>query len=177
MTTASTPPAGVSLRDVPAIIDRLEKSRFNFLDIQWGDLRITLGDQAAMPARDIAAPAPLATPMAAPLAAPRVAVPTTAPASAPVPAAAPAVATAAPVGEGTPVKAPMVGRFYARPEPGAEPFVKVGDRITADTTIGLIEVMKVFNAVTAGMAGVVTALAVQDGDFVEFDQPLAYLKA
>ncbi len=173
MTTASTPPAGVSLRDVPAIIDRLEKSRFNFLDIQWGDLRITLGDQAAMPARDIVAPAPLA----APLPAPRVAAPATAPASAPVLAATPAVATAAPVAEGTPVKAPMVGRFYARPEPGAEPFVKVGDRITADTTIGLIEVMKVFNAVTAGMAGVVTALAVQDGDFVEFDQPLAYLKA
>lgn len=173
MTTASTPPAGVSLRDVPAIIDRLEKSRFNFLDIQWGDLRITLGDQAAMPARDIGAPAPLA----APLPAPRVAAPATAPASAPVLAATPAVATAAPVAEGTPVKAPMVGRFYARPEPGAEPFVKVGDRITADTTIGLIEVMKVFNAVTAGMTGVVTALAVQDGDFVEFDQPLAYLKA
>jgi acetyl-CoA carboxylase biotin carboxyl carrier protein len=169
MTTASTPPAGVSLRDVPAIIDRLEKSRFNFLDIQWGDLRITLGDQAVIPARDIVAPVPLA--------APRVAAPVTTPASAPVPAAAPAVATAAPVGEGTPVKAPMVGRFYVRPEPGAEPFVKVGDRITADTTIGLIEVMKVFNAVTAGMAGVVTALAVQDGDFVEFDQPLAYLKA
>ncbi len=173
MTTASTPPAGASLRDVPAIIDRLEKSRFNFLDIHWGDLRITLGDQAAMPARDAAAPAaPPAT-----VAAPRAAAVAPAPASVPAAASVTAPAPAAPALDGTPVKAPMVGRFYARPEPGAEPFVKVGDRITADTTIGLIEVMKVFNAVTAGMAGVVTALAVQDGDFVEFDQPLAYLKA
>ncbi len=171
MTTDSTPPAGVSLRDVPAIIDRLEKSRFNFLDIQWGNLRITLGEQAAMPARDATAaeraPAPAAASRAAAAAA----------ATAPLPAAVPAAATPAPAFDGTPVKAPMVGRFYARPETGAEPFVKVGDRITADTTIGLIEVMKVFNAVTAGMAGMVTALAVQDGDFVEFDQPLAYLKA
>lgn len=71
----------------------------------------------------------------------------------------------------------MVGRFYAQPEPGAAPFVRLGQRIEAGTTVGLVEVMKVFNAVTADVAGEVVALPVQDGEFVEFDQPIAWVRA
>lgn len=170
----TTPSA--SLADVPAIIDRLEKSRFNYLDLQWGDLRITLGEQAHAPR---AAPAPADAPAPAPALAPAPAAANTPASAAVVNAQAAPAAPAAPAAsfEGTPIKAPMVGRFYAHPEPGAAPFVKVGDRISADTTIGLIEVMKVFNAVSAGVAGQVTALAVAEGEFVEFDQPLAYVRA
>lgn len=164
--------APISLAEVPAIIDRLENSRFNYLDIQWGELRITLGGQP--PSAQGVAPADPAVVRVAPA-------PATQPAS--VPPAATTVAASLPlaqvgsVAEGTPIRAPMVGRFYARPEPGAAPFVQVGDRVTADTTVGLIEVMKVFNAVTAGVAGEVLSLAVGEGEFVEFDQPLAYVRA
>jgi acetyl-CoA carboxylase biotin carboxyl carrier protein len=160
-----------SLADIPSIIDRLEKSRFNYLDIQWGDLRITLGDQApAMRPEPTPTPAYAAPVQPSPSnVTPRAAV------SAPAAAPAGSVATPADM-QGTAVKAPMVGRFYARPEPGAAPFIQVGDRVTPDTTIGLIEVMKVFNAVSAGVEGEVLSILVEEGEFVEFDQPLACVR-
>ncbi|MDR7416535.1 MAG: biotin/lipoyl-containing protein [Armatimonadota bacterium] len=80
--------------------------------------------------------------------------------------------TATAVEEAVFIRAPIVGRFYAQPEPGAPPFVTVGTFVEEDTTVGLIEVMKVFNAVRAGVRGVITEILVQDGQFVEFGQPL-----
>lgn len=73
----------------------------------------------------------------------------------------------------TPILSPMVGAFYVAPEPGAPPYVEVGAMVTPDSTIGLIEAMKVFTAVTAEMHGVVTAILVGNGEFVEYGQPLA----
>jgi acetyl-CoA carboxylase biotin carboxyl carrier protein len=70
------------------------------------------------------------------------------------------------------VKAPIVGVFYAAPEPGAEAFIKVGDKVGSDTTVGLIEVMKIFNAVPAGIKGKVVEVCVEDSELVEFGQPL-----
>lgn len=74
------------------------------------------------------------------------------------------------------VVSPMVGVFYSAPEPGSEPYVRVGDRVTAETTVALIEVMKVFNSVTAGIEGIVEQTLVSNEDFVEFGQPLMTIR-
>jgi len=66
------------------------------------------------------------------------------------------------------ITAPLLGTFYVAPEPGAPPFVKVGQQITEDTTVGLIEVMKVFNSVRSTVKGTIVELVVQNGQFVEF---------
>lgn len=73
------------------------------------------------------------------------------------------------------VKSPMVGTFYCASEPGATPFVKVGQRVTANMTVCIIEVMKLMNSVQAGSAGIVTHVLVKDGDAVEFGQTLVVI--
>lgn len=73
------------------------------------------------------------------------------------------------------VASPTVGTFYPRPEPSAPPYVNVGDRVEAGRTLGLVEVMKVFNAVAAPCDGVVHAILAGDGAFVEHGQPLLVL--
>lgn len=70
------------------------------------------------------------------------------------------------------IAAPMIGTFYRAPEPGAEPFVEVGQRVDADTIICIIEVMKLMNSIAAGRRGVVRAILVGDGQVVEHGQPL-----
>lgn len=70
------------------------------------------------------------------------------------------------------IKSPMVGTFYAAPSPDAAPFVKVGDRIGRETTVCIIEAMKVFNEIPAETAGQVVAVLVETGAPVEFGQPL-----
>jgi acetyl-CoA carboxylase biotin carboxyl carrier protein len=70
------------------------------------------------------------------------------------------------------VRAPMVGTFYRAPEPGAPPFVEPGARVEADTTVCIIEVMKLMNSIPAGCAGVVTNVLVNDAEPVEYGQPL-----
>lgn len=95
---------------------------------------------------------------------------------APQPPAAPPTAgePAEPVtGEaGTVVRAPLVGTFYHAPEPGARPFVAVGDMVAADDQVGIVEAMKLMNPVTAEVAGRVAEILVADGQPVEYDQPL-----
>ncbi len=152
--------------EVLQILDLVEKSNFDYLDLEIGDLKLTVSKTGlpALPAAvsvTQAAPAPAATPAAeAPVA------PAPAPESAP---AAPAVTAK----EGTvPITAPMVGTFYATPEPGAPPFVKLGDHVDAETTVGLVEVMKVFNAVSSGAAGTIDEVCVESGEFVEHGQTL-----
>ena len=75
-----------------------------------------------------------------------------------------------------PITAPLLGTFYVAPEPGAPPFVKVGQPITEDTTVGLIEVMKVFSSVRATVAGTIVEVVAQNGQFVEFGQTLFIVK-
>ncbi|AZC52548.1 acetyl-CoA carboxylase [Pseudomonas chlororaphis] len=70
---------------------------------------------------------------------------------------------------------PLPGTFYRKATPESAPFVEVGERVDADTVIGLIEVMKQFSELTAGTAGCLTAFAVEDGDPVEPGQVVATL--
>ncbi len=70
------------------------------------------------------------------------------------------------------IKSPMVGTFYAAANPDSPPFVKVGDRVGPDTTVCIVEAMKVFNEIPAECAGRIAAVLVQSGDPVEFNQPL-----
>lgn len=98
-------------------------------------------------------------------------------AAAPVqPAAAPAAAAAASApsaaAQSGTVKSPMVGTAYRAPEPGAKPFVEVGSSVTAGQTLLIVEAMKTMNPITAPNAGTVTAILFEDGQPVEFDEPL-----
>jgi acetyl-CoA carboxylase biotin carboxyl carrier protein len=70
------------------------------------------------------------------------------------------------------VRAPNLGTFYRAPKPGAAPYVSVGQAISADTEVCLIEVMKLFTSVPAGVAGTVRKVLVEDAELVEYDQPL-----
>ena len=93
--------------------------------------------------------------------------------AAPAPAAGAAAPTAAAEeAAGNAVKSPMVGTCFLSPEPGAKPFVAVGDSVKAGDTLLIVEAMKVMNPITAPAGGVVKQLLVSDGQPVEFDQPL-----
>jgi acetyl-CoA carboxylase biotin carboxyl carrier protein len=70
------------------------------------------------------------------------------------------------------IKSPMVGTFYARPEPGADPYVRVGSRISVGQTLCIIEAMKIMNPLDAEISGVIREIAVEDGQPVEFGQVL-----
>ncbi len=74
------------------------------------------------------------------------------------------------------IKSPMVGTFYRAPEPGARPFVDIGQPVETDTTVCIIEVMKLMNSIPAGTQGVVTHLLVEDGDPVEYGQVLMVIE-
>jgi acetyl-CoA carboxylase biotin carboxyl carrier protein len=76
----------------------------------------------------------------------------------------------------TPVLAPLVGTFYRAPQPGAKPFVEVGDRVDAGQTVCIVEAMKMMNEVCASEAGTVAEIAVENGEWVEFEQVLVYLE-
>jgi acetyl-CoA carboxylase biotin carboxyl carrier protein len=79
----------------------------------------------------------------------------------------------APLGEGEiAIRAPMLGTFYRSPAPGDPPFVELGKRVQADDTVCLIEVMKLFSSINAGVDGVVTRIPVENGTMVEFGQML-----
>ena len=157
------------VRQITCLVESLDRSTFDFLQLELGDMKLTIGKGNAPPA-GLAAPA--AAPVMAPAAA---AVPVPAPAAvAPAPAAAaPAAKQESPGEAGTiAITAPIMGRFYARPEPGAAPFVTLDATVDGDATVGLIEVMKVFNAVRAGVSGVITEICVEDAQFIEFGQVL-----
>jgi acetyl-CoA carboxylase biotin carboxyl carrier protein len=103
-----------------------------------------------------------------------------APAPAPVAAAASSStasseATAPARANGEVIKSPMVGSVYLQPEPGAEPFVKVGDTVAAGQTLMIIEAMKTMNPIPAPHAGRIVEILVEDGQPVEFGEPLAVI--
>lgn len=103
-----------------------------------------------------------------------------APAAAPVAAAAPAPAAVAPAAapaavEGTQVKSPMVGTAYLAPEPGAPDFISIGKAVKAGDTLLIVEAMKVMNPITAPVAGTIKAISIENGQPVEFDQPLVVI--
>ena len=156
--------------DVLHILKLIDESKFDYFQLEVGELKITVskGDPIPLPG---VAPQPAAVNIA-PSTAPVAAKPAAAPAA---PAAQPAKPAAIPEGM-VAITAPLLGTFYVAPEPGAPPFVQVGQQITEDTTCGLIEVMKVFNSVRATVKGTIVELVVQNGQFVEFGQPLFIVK-
>ena len=98
--------------------------------------------------------------------------PAPAPVAAAAPVAEPAAAEAAPAPAGHLVKSPMVGTFYAAPSPGSPNFVEVGKSVKVGDVICIVEAMKMINQIEADKAGVIEAILVEDGQPVEFDQPL-----
>jgi acetyl-CoA carboxylase biotin carboxyl carrier protein len=105
------------------------------------------------------------------------------PVAAPVPAAAPVappakatIAQAAPNPNWLPIVAPNLGTFYRAPKPGSPPLVEIGQRVEANTEICLLEVMKLFTAVTAGVAGTIVQVCVQDAELVEGGRILFYIE-
>lgn len=133
------------------------------------EIEVEDGDRKIRVARTISA-APVATVAVPSAPAPVAAAVAAAPAAAAAPAepAGPSMANA--------VKSPMVGTTYLAPEPGAAPFVSVGAAVKIGDPLLIIEAMKVMNPITAERAGKVTAILVEDGQPVEFDQPLVIIE-
>jgi acetyl-CoA carboxylase biotin carboxyl carrier protein len=146
----------MDLRKIKKLIDLLEESNLAELEIKEGEEVVRLSRVPKNVA--VAAPAPVAAPVAI---APIAAAPTSV--EAPVAAAVPA---------GHVVKAPMVGTFYASATPGTPAFAKVGQQVKAGETLGIIEAMKMFNQIEADVAGTVQAILVENGQPVEFDEPM-----
>lgn len=177
----------IDLEELAAIIEQLDKTEFTDFLYEKGELRLHVRRGGHIPEGAIQSPA-ASVAAAAPAAAPPVAVQPAEPAAAPAPAAsAPAVVTsnghspamspdALPAGHIL-VTAPMLGTYYGAPKPGEPAFVQVGDAVSADAVLCIVEVMKLMNSVTAGATGEVAAVFVKDGDLVEFEQPLFAIRA
>lgn len=151
--------------DVLHILKLIDESKFDYFQLEVGELKITVSKGEPIPLAGTAQPLSIST-APAPAAAAKPAAPSAAPAA--------KVATI-PAGH-VAVTAPILGTFYVAPEPGAPPFVTVGQQVTEDTTCGLIEVMKVFNSVRAGVKGTIVELVAANGSFVEFGQTLIIVK-
>jgi acetyl-CoA carboxylase biotin carboxyl carrier protein len=137
---------------VRQLAELLDETKLTEIEVQDGERRIRVARKAAQ----IMASAPVAA--AAP-----------APVAAAVPAAAPVSDTA------NALKSPMVGTVYLFPEPGAKPFVNVGDTVKEGQTLLIIEAMKVMNPIAATKAGKVSRICVDNGQPVEYDQPLVVI--
>lgn len=148
--------------DIVEIVKLFERSKFDLCQLEVGDFKLTLSNEhSALPT---VAPKPAGeAPRSAAAVAPE------ATTSKPAPAAKPSSNDESGL---VAIAAPVIGTFYAAPEPGANPFVELGSSVDKDTTVGLVEVMKVFNAVTAGVRGRIERVAVENEQFVEFGQPL-----
>ena len=152
--------------EVLQILDLIDKSSFDFVQLQVGDLKLSVSKGGY---RGSAALSPASKETSASLG------PTPAEqqgSEAKVDPTGAKQADAAVREDVLPIIAPMVGTFYAAPKPGASPFVERGGQVDDDTTVGLIEVMKVFNAVQSRVCGVIVEICVQNGQFVEYGQRL-----
>jgi acetyl-CoA carboxylase biotin carboxyl carrier protein len=157
----------LSNREIKEILAILEESGWDQAEVTIGDVTVSVskGGEAGPPApaptlRSAAAAPPLpATPAAA------------------APSTAPSTATAPPDSPpGHVVASPSVGVFWRSPEPGATPFVEVGQAVEAGQTICILEVMKLMQHVNADVAGTITAIHVENGDQVEYGTPLISLE-
>jgi acetyl-CoA carboxylase biotin carboxyl carrier protein len=128
------------------------------------EIEVTDGERSIRVARGALPSAPVAAVAPAPIAIP---------AEAPAPAAAaPAPASAPGADMANAVRSPMVGTAYLFPEPGADPFVKVGDKVKAGDTLLIVEAMKVMNPIASPRDGVVQQILVENAQPIEYDQPL-----
>ena len=152
--------------DVFEILKLFEQSKFNYIHIEQGELKLTVSKDGYVHTETASAPV-----------APAPAVAAVAPATAAAPPAPAAKVEADPVDEGLfTVTAPMVGTFYSAPSPSDPPYVEVGARIEAEATLGLIEVMKVFTAVKTEVAGTVEKILIDNAETIEFGQPLFLIR-
>jgi acetyl-CoA carboxylase biotin carboxyl carrier protein len=150
----------IDARLVRRLADILTETGLSEIEVEHSGLKIRVAKTlTAAPMQMMhAAPAPAPAPVAA--------------AAAPSPASAETVPARI---SGDTVKSPMVGSVYLQPEPGAEPFVKVGDSVTAGQTLMIIEAMKTMNPIPAPKAGTIVEILVEDGQPVEFGEPLAVI--
>lgn len=148
----------MDIRKIKKLIELVENSDISEIEIQEGEesVRINRGPLATQMA------APMMMPQALPQA-PMQAMPTLATTAPPTPEPAAAANT---------FTSPMVGTFYRASSPGAEPFVNVGDTVSAGTNLCIIEAMKILNQIEAEASGTVRAVLVEDGQPVEFGEPL-----
>ena len=144
----------MDIRKVKKLIELLESSNIAEIEIKEGEeaVRISRGSTATT-APVAYAPAPVA-PIAAPVAAPMEA------------------EAAAPAAKGKVIPSPMVGTFYRAPSPSSPPFVEIGKHVKVGDPVCIVEAMKMMNQIEADHAGVVEAILIEDGEPVEFDQPL-----
>ena len=161
---------------VEKLIELLGKSDAQTIEItkKFWTTRIRVSKDSEAPkgpvAYHVTAPQVAAAPLAAPSAAPAHTAPGAPP---PVEAAVTEEAVAAPASPDlVEIKSPMVGTFYAQPEPGADPYVRAGSRIDVGQTLCIIEAMKIMNPLDAEVAGVIKEITVQDAQPVEFGQVL-----
>ena len=146
----------MDIRKVKKLIELLEASSVDEIEIKEGEESVRIS-------RNTAAPISMAAPVAAPAMPAAIAAAPSTPAPAPE-AAAPSAANA--------VKSPMVGTFYRSPSPDAAPFVEVGQSVRVGDVLCIVEAMKMMNQIEADLAGTVTAIHAENGEPVEFDQPL-----
>jgi acetyl-CoA carboxylase biotin carboxyl carrier protein len=146
----------MDIRKVKKLIELLEESGISEIEITEGEESVRI---SRYPQGIAYGPAPAAPPV---------------PVQAAAPAAAPAQPTAPPPppAEGHTVAAPMVGTFYASPAPGAKPFVQIGSKVEVGDTLCIIEAMKMMNQIEGDAAGTVVAILAENGEPVEFGQPL-----
>ncbi|WDY57437.1 acetyl-CoA carboxylase biotin carboxyl carrier protein [Pseudomonas sp. PSKL.D1] len=148
----------MDIRKVKKLIELLEESGIDELEIKEGEESVRISRHSKTPAaQQYFAPAPVAA---------------AAPVAAPVAAAAPAAEAAAPALKGTVVRSPMVGTFYRKPSPTSPNFAEVGQSVKKGDTLCIVEAMKMMNHIEADIGGVIDAILVEDGQPVEFDQPL-----
>jgi acetyl-CoA carboxylase biotin carboxyl carrier protein len=155
-------------QDVFRLVEMFGSSDVTFMQVKVGDIEVILarGDHAVPPSMDSGAASP-------PPAAARP-VPATTPVTTPTVAVAPS-ADVQPTDLVT-ISAPTLGTFYCASRPDLPPYVQVGSVVDTESTVGLIEAMKVFTGVSAGVNGSVVEILVENGDFVEFGQPLFRVK-
>lgn len=157
----------LTIDDIRSLVELFDQSNLSKLELESGDFELKLAKPEVVMA-------------AAPAIAPTVAIMPPAPPAAPAPvkveapAAAPVEAPKAPAAEpaGTIIRAPMVGTFYRAPSPDAAPYAEVGGRVNEGGVVCIIEAMKLMNEIEAEVGGVVKQIFVNNGDPVEFGQPL-----
>lgn len=145
------------------LVTRLDAGAFDQVAVQFGDVSVRMSRTGSIPE-------------AAAVALPNVATPS----ASEQPATSRATSSAAGLDAASDdlrITSPMIGVFYRHPSPGAPPFVEVGQSLSPDTVIGIVEIMKLMNPVPAGVAGVLREFVVDDGQGVEFGQTLALLDA
>lgn len=150
----------MDIKEIKQIVDLMKRSSLTEFELQEQDFKLRICRSSGETVTMVQAAAPVAVAQ---------------------PAVAPQATTAAPAAETVDdpskwIKSPMVGTFYAAPSPDSDSFVKVGDKVTESTVVCILEAMKVMNEITAERSGTIAEIMVENGDSVEYGQPLFRLK-